>query len=377
MAEAREPDGSTDDSAGSLGDTVVGTADDAAAAFFDGTVMTRRPTGPDRLLDLIRSVAIVRVVLWHTWSWAWLTWIPAMPAMFFTTGALLDRSLDRRGWRSTVVQRARRLLIPYWIYAAACWIVMLADGWRPDGVAQVLSWVLPLADPVGSPELPGLWVPLWYLRAYLWFVLAAGVLRFLARRLGAWSVAIAGLVGVGAWVLAERGVEIPFAVGDAAAYAPFVLAGMCYAATRRMPRQPLLWVGAVVTAVAAWWSWQRFGPVDGVVNRSYLLTMLVGTAGLCAVVAARGSVLSASAPLTGWIARLNSRALTIYLWQGFGLVAAQRLVTQRTHDQVLGAVASIVVVAVVIVAAVVLVGGAEDLAAGRRRPGSLTLPRPS
>lgn len=65
---------------------------------------------------------------------------------------------------------------------------------------------------------------------------------------------------------------------------------------------------------------------------------------------------------------MNRRALTIYLWQGFGLVAADRLVHGRVPAP-LDAVASIAVVLAVIVGAVVLVGPVEDRAASRRAAG--------
>lgn len=339
----------------------------------DGTAPTTRPGGADRLLDVIRAVAIVRVVLWHTWSWWWLTWVPAMPAMFFTTGALLDRSVERRGWARTVAQRARRLFLPYWVYAGACWLVMLADGWRP-GPGEAWAWVVPLADPVGSAALPGLWIPLWYLRAYLWFVMAAGLLSWLSRRLGAWSVALAAAVGVGLWWWSETGLDVPLAIGDAAAYTPFVLAGMVYSRGRPAARRPLLLVAALAAAVAAWWSWQRFGPVDGIVNRSYLLTMLVGGAGLAALVACRAAVVSSTARAEGLVRTLTSRALTIYLWQGFGLVAAEHLVHQRLAPGPWRALASVLVVGLVIVAAVQIFGGLEDVAAGRRTPATGSAP---
>ena len=106
-----------------------------------------------------------------------------MPAMFFVTGALLEGSLERRGLRATLWPRLRRLLIPYWVYAACCWVAMLVDGWRPT-VGDALRWAVPLVDPTGSDALPGLWIPLWYLRAYLWFLLASGVIRWVQQRLG-------------------------------------------------------------------------------------------------------------------------------------------------------------------------------------------------
>ncbi len=343
------------------------------------------PAGRDRLLDIVRGIAIVRVVLWHTWSWAWLSWIPAMPAMFFTSGALLERSITRRGWTATVKQRLRRLMIPYWLYAAACWVVMVADGWRPT-LWQGLAWVVPLGDPVGSSNLPGLWVPLWYIRAYLWFVLGSGLIRVMQRRLGSAAIALSAAGVIAVWALSFDGRELPLALGDAVAYLPFVLAGMAYSvsgmgepagrargrvgtgrfAAGRLGGRACLVSLAITSALSSLWVVQRFGPADKVVNRSYLLTMLVGTAGIAAMTAFRGGVTTAVTSRTRLDAAVrvvNSHALTIYLWQGFGLVAAQRLVELRVSNPLLGAALGLVVVTTVIAGAVVLFGWVEDFAA--------------
>jgi peptidoglycan/LPS O-acetylase OafA/YrhL len=322
--------------------------------------------GKDPLLDLIRVAAIGRVVMWHTWVWPWLTWIPAMPAMFFVTGALLDGSLERRGWLATLRPRLRRLLIPYWAYAATCWLIMMADGWRPSA-GDAMRWAVPLWDPVGSDAMPGLWVPLWYLRAYLWFLLAAGLIRMFRQRVGPASVGLAAAAAAGVWLAGRRGLEVPLAVGDAVTYLPFVLAGMGYGGSRRVPRPQVLWPVGLASAIAAVVTWQRFGPADGVVNRSYLLTMLVGMAGLSLIFAARSGVLRVTSPWQPLVSRVNSRALTIYLWHGLGLVAAQRLVDQRLGPGAPRAALAMMVVALVVVAAVIVVGPLEDRAAGRSK----------
>ncbi len=311
-------------------------------------------------------VAVIRVVLWHTWSWAWLSWVPAMPAMFFATGSLLRRSIEGHGWWTTLHRRATRLLIPYWCYAATCIVAMVASGWRP-GVTDLLPWLVPLTDPVGSATMPGLWIPLWYVRAYIWFVLAGGILTWVARRLGAGSVAVAAVVGVGVWYWAERGNVVSLAVGDAAAYAPFVLAGMVYRPGGGSVPRRLTVAAALAAGATALLVWQRLGPDDGIVNRSYLLTMLVGAAGLLLVAAFRGPLTGQADRWKGPIDRLNRRALTIYLWQGFGLVAAQHLVDDRVTSLPVRAVLSLAVVVTIVVAAVVVVGPVEDLAARRRR----------
>ncbi len=74
----------------------------------------------DPLVDGLRTVALVRVLLWHALAWAWLSWVfPAMPVMFFLAGSLLATSLDRGGWARTALRRARRLLVPFWVFGAA------------------------------------------------------------------------------------------------------------------------------------------------------------------------------------------------------------------------------------------------------------------
>ena len=321
----------------------------------------------NRLLDAVKSIAIVRVVIWHTWSWAWLSWIPAMPAMFFSNGALLDMSLSRRGWRSTVAQRARRLLIPFWVYAVACWTVMILDGWHPS-VFDAFAWVLPLSDPRGSDSMPGLWVPLWYIRAYVWFVLGSGILKRIENRLGMWIVIGSGALSVVAWGLAYAGHSVPFAVSDAFGYLPFVAAGMVYNSRGRLGGQRVLAALAISFITLGLITWWRFGPTDGVVNRSYLLMLLVGAAGIAIAVVCQRQIenaVSTRHALSRTVSSLNSRALTIYLWQGFGLVAADRLVQQRIVNPVLSAVLSLIVVVTAIVGATVVFGRLEDLAARR------------
>ena len=68
--------------------------------------------GRDGFLDAIRAVAVIRVVTWHTYGWAPITWVvAAVPAMFFVSGHLLARSFERRSPRVVVADRLRRLLI--------------------------------------------------------------------------------------------------------------------------------------------------------------------------------------------------------------------------------------------------------------------------
>jgi len=52
----------------------------------------------NRYVDLLRALAIVRVVVYHTTGWAFLTVLfPAMSVMFALGGSLMAASLDRSG----------------------------------------------------------------------------------------------------------------------------------------------------------------------------------------------------------------------------------------------------------------------------------------
>src|SRR5690606_15665133 len=55
-----------------------------------------RPPARDRYFDLLRAVALFRVVLYHLMGWAWLPVVfPSMGVMFALAGNLMARSLKR------------------------------------------------------------------------------------------------------------------------------------------------------------------------------------------------------------------------------------------------------------------------------------------
>ncbi len=320
----------------------------------------------DTLLDSIKVLALWRVVVWHALAWPWLSWFAAMPAMFYVAGLLLVQSLDRHGYRATLVSRLRRLLLPMWGFAAVAVAVMASSGWRPDA-ADLLWWIVPLADPQGLDTTPGLWVPLWYLRAYLWVVIAGPGLAAMARRWGR----IALLVPTGAtllvWWWQQQVGDVPLAVADVALFPFFVLAGML-TATGQIGRDRgaamIVAIGAGATAVL--WA-SAAGVPSGTVNSSLPLHLLMGVATIGLLVAV-GPLLAhprgATAALVQWSSR---RSLTIYLWHGLALVVADRTVHNAGWAPAVATVAGLVVVLLVTVAAALTVGGLEDRAARRPR----------
>jgi peptidoglycan/LPS O-acetylase OafA/YrhL len=87
--------------------------------------------GRDRYLDLLRSVALVRVVVYHLFGWAWLTVLfPSMGVMFALAGSLMARSLKRSA-PGVIKGRVRRLLPPLWAFSAVVLVLTFANGWNP------------------------------------------------------------------------------------------------------------------------------------------------------------------------------------------------------------------------------------------------------
>ena len=130
-------------------------ADPGAAhprAQADRRAAHRRPKpGRDRYLDLLRSIALVRVVVYHLFGWAWLTVLfPSMGVMFALAGSLMARSLDRPAL-GVIRGRVRRLLPPMWAFARSCSRDVLV-GWKPvkeDGgtwcLVKLVNYIVPSA----------------------------------------------------------------------------------------------------------------------------------------------------------------------------------------------------------------------------------------
>src|SRR5690606_4610150 len=121
-----------------------------------------RPPARDRYFDLLRAVALFRVVLYHLMGWAWLPVVfPSMGVMFALAGNLMARSLKRPAVQ-VVRGRMRRLLPPLWLLGAIGVTGMLAQGWSPDDdghpgwwFLHLGFWILPLSDPPYAEGLPG------------------------------------------------------------------------------------------------------------------------------------------------------------------------------------------------------------------------------
>jgi len=328
----------------------------------------------------------VRVIAWHAFGVAWITYVvAAMPAMFFVTGSLLAKSFGRRSARTVLVDRFRRLLVPLWAFGLVAWAVMAVGAWQTGTglpLHRAVTWILPLADPVGTAWEGG-WLSshLWYLRTVVWLLLAAPLLLRALRRFPVLTL-LAPIAAV-FWldVVTRRPGGLPFhttvsyrlawGAGDLALYSVFLMAGFLHrdGALRAITRRA--WLALAVLCAIAAVAWRFTQPVPlGVVNNSHPMHLFVGAGWLALALAAQRPLarLGASRFARVPIRAVGARALTIYLWHTAAIIVAVNLLEVRNVG---GPVAYPVGLAVLtgagIYVAVHLFGWIEDLAAGRRR----------
>ncbi|MFJ6707935.1 MULTISPECIES: acyltransferase [unclassified Streptomyces] len=369
----------------------------------------RRP-GRDRYLDLLRALALVRVVVYHNFSWNWLPIVfPSMGVMFALAGSLMARSLERPAL-SVIRGRLRRLLPPMWLFGAVVVPLMLLAGWRPDvhhptwWWADLAYWVLPLSEPpfgatlhTFGGHLPSSWaeqicVPLWYLRAYLWYVLLSPLMLKAMRKLP-WvtllvPVALAFLVNSG---LVDQSGRLMEAVTDFTTFGACWLLGMAHqeGLLRRIPQYVVPSLAPLMLVFGYWWLLRS--PVDNPRLGHDLEAVPVAQA-----IWSLGAVLlllhlspsweTWPRPLerfNGVISLLNSRAVTVYLWHSFALVLTEPLIDPLWsngffYDHLQWLLASqwtpLVIAVPLICLAILLFGWIEDVAA-RRRPRLFPYPR--
>ena len=332
-------------------------------------------------LDAIRAIAIIRVMAWHAFGVATITYVvAAMPAMFFVTGSLLAKSMARRPPGTVLADRFRRLLVPLWAFAGVAWLAMAVAASRMGTdlpLHRALTWILPLADPHGSAWEGG-WLSshLWYLRTLVWLLLLSPVLLRAVRALGGFAV----LVPMAAVFVLDRlsrpgdpltwNRALVWAVGDLVLYSVFLMAGFLHRQGGLGTVSRRGWMVLALAAAGAAAAWRLTQPVPlGVVNNSHPMHLFVGAAWLALALAGR-EVLTrvATTRVAGAAIRaIGRRSLTIYLWHTAAIIVAVNILEARGVDgPVARPVALVLLTAVGTLVAVQLFGWIEDLAA--RRP---------
>jgi peptidoglycan/LPS O-acetylase OafA/YrhL len=316
----------------------------------------------NRYLDLLRAIAIVRVVVYHCTGWVTLTIaFPAMSVMFALAGSLMAASLDRSG-PVAVERRLRRLLPSLWAVSAIAVPAMLLTGLAWDW--KILYWAFPLQDPPangwGSMALSATW----YLRDFLWFVLVSPLALPVFRRLPKLSVAMpyAALA-----VITVLGLTPHAVLRDTALYGGAWLLGFAHhdGMLRRLARSRLLGLAAVLATLGGAWILTHPGPRGYDLNDIPVGNALWSAAFVLIVLGLAPATTAARASRP--VAVLNARALTIYLWHVPIIVAVTRI--GEAHGLPVRGATGIgwrfAVIVALVALAVALFGWVEDVAAGR------------
>ncbi|MFF7493843.1 acyltransferase family protein [Streptomyces rubiginosohelvolus] len=357
--------------------------------------------GRDRYLDLLRTIALVRVVVYHIFGWAWLTILfPSMGVMFALAGSLMARSLARPA-AGVVRGRIRRLLPPLWVFALVVVPMMFALSLQPVK-ADGLWWFVKLAwyvFPVGAPPFPrssgdqaGLledtWAvqaagPLWYLRAYLWFVLASPLLLRAFRKLP-WATLLAPL-GLTA-VIGTGLVTIPGETGDA--LSDFAVFGSCWVLGfahhdglfKDVPRYLTVSLASIVMGFGLWWASGHL-TADGWDLNDIPLAQATWSLGFCVILLQYApswqELPGRPARFDRLVTLANNRAMTIYLWHNLLILATIPLIDLLREipyvDAHLGSAVEAgytllmtLLIWPLLAVVIVAVGWVEDVAAGRR-----------
>ncbi|WP_233513786.1 acyltransferase family protein [Micromonospora craterilacus] len=322
----------------------------------------------NRYLDLLRFLAIVRVVVYHVTGWASLTLLfPAMSVMFALAGSLMATSLHRSG-PTAVGRRLRRLLPSLWVLAAVFVPAMLLTGLPLT--PKVLLWLFPVSDPPANYWGALALSPIWYLRDYLWFVLASPVALWLFRRFP-----LPTLLAPYCLLLAiELGIypNAPGVLREFGLYFGAWLLGFAHQAgmLRRLANRVLVPIVLVLAAIGGAWILAHPGARGYDLNDNPLGNALWSAA---FILVALGRAPSSA----DWVDRnalfgravtvLNRRALTVYLWHMAFVVALTPLVdvVGWSHQDPLGLAIRIALVFLLVGVVTALVGWVEDVAAQR------------
>jgi peptidoglycan/LPS O-acetylase OafA/YrhL len=295
--------------------------------------------GRDRYLDVLRAIALVRIVAFHTFYQAvWLTVVfPSLGVMFALAGALMARSLERPPGR-VLAGRMRRLLPPLWVYSAVVVGLLVLQGWRPEtGDAggwwlRLLLWFVPVGvapypevDPSlgeGAPLAWGLYAAdiLWYIRAYFWFVVLSPLLLKAFDRMP-WVTLAAPLVLTAVLTadLVPMSDSVGYVVFNFATYGSCWVLGFAYqrGLLHAVPLRAAFLGALALMGLGLWWAATHLPEVGwdlGAIPMAQALWSF-GFVVLLLRISPSWSVLPRRLrPFDRFVTLVNNRAITIYLW---------------------------------------------------------------
>ncbi|GID94201.1 acyltransferase [Amorphoplanes digitatis] len=335
------------------------------------------PSGRDRYFDTLRTLAIVRVVVFHAFPIAALELVfPSMAVMFALGGSLMVKSLDRAEVQA-VRNRLRRLLPALWVMALIVVPLMIRDGW-PDRPSwpHMLLWVFPIADPPSSEYGSPAAGVLWYLVTYLWLVLLSPLLLRLYRR---WNLPTVLLPLVGLMLLmAYRdmfGDTVAWVAHNVLMFGACWVLGFAHREGDLAKLRPATVLGVAAACVGGGLGWAYLHPGEegfdltgrpvayAIFSVGFVLALLRWTP--------RMDWLARIRPLDGLVSMVNNRAVTIYLWHNVAITVAIALYDPlelwKLPTQGFQTAVDFSIAIALIGVAVLVLGWVEDLAA-RRRP---------
>ena len=373
----------------SIEDQAVAVAHDSAAdqlenggtAEIDSASAKKRKPPRDGFLDTVRTIALIRVILWHAFGIPWISWfIATMPTMFFIAGSLLASTLDRKPLQVMYRARLKRLLVPYWFFAG-CVLSFLATIHLMNPrletalrVDQILPWLLPFTDPTASLWEAG-WAssPLWYLRAYLWLLVLSPILRAAVRRFGVFSL-LPALFSAGAieyWLhnpdlIGANPGTWTWMLGELALYSFFLMLGFLHydgAFERQNRVEQIEWALIGIVGCVVWWS--VLPAPTGIINHSFVGLLFIGIFWLSVFlllrpILSKGTENAISGPI---VYLFNRRAMSIYLWHSPSIALGYWLIDTLAPEAHVTAV--LVPTALVLYAAILATGWIEDVSAGK------------
>jgi hypothetical protein len=279
---------------------------------------------------------------------------------------------------------------------------MVLQGWGPDADGRpgwwwfhLTFWILPVSDPPYAEGLPGLngfigpdWAgelagPLWYVRAYLWYVVLSPVLLRALRAVPAATVlapiALSAAFELG--YLSLPGERFASGLTDFSTFGACWILGMAHkeGILERLPRYFVPSVAPAVALTGLWYAMNHgFGTGNDLDSMPFAQS-LWSVATVALLLHISPSWAEWPRRLRRWdgaVGLLNSRAVTIYLWHNTCiLIAATQwdrlwsvVFLEQNVPWLLESPWPVLVVTWLLIAAcVVAFGWAEDLAA-RRRP---------
>ncbi|MFF2464994.1 acyltransferase family protein [Streptomyces mirabilis] len=292
--------------------------------------------GRDRYFDALRAIALVRVVAYHTFGWAWAGLVfPSMGVMFALAGSLMAKSLERPALK-VVKSRMRRLLPPFWFWGFFVVVAMLIHDWMPGW--QIVFWIVPVGDPPGNQWGIQAWEILWYLRTYLWFVLMSPLLLKVFRK-APLPVLLLSLAPILVFQYAWQPPYNRFGSGltDFATFLFCWLVGFAHreGVLQRLKPALVILASLVLLAYGGWYAFAHqaeFGTYD---LDEVPVAQTFWSAGFVTLLMYFKAYYDVD---FAWLARFkrldrtvtifNGRAVTIYLWHEIALVLAVPLIDQ-------------------------------------------------